>query len=469
MTKGHAKKALWFLLLCSLPSFAAPSWLHTNSGTSTPLTAISTTAGNVVVAMVSSSGATPTLTLGSQAMTQIGACVQHVFSAGTLYDCAFWVKATGGQTSITCGGVCTSVNFMAYGEASGAGTPYIDNIEECTNYGTTQCQTNGAATSNVIVGIPYNPGYSSEALMFIASASATCTAPSFTNLTSTSSAIPNGNSVGWGISSGTSQATMLPVPACGSTDGLAIGVVGAGATQQLTSNQAFQSQETPVTTGSATVTVHVANTGDLFLALPWCITTCTTGTLTLGSQALTCPASAQGVSSSVNGQGFICYVITNTSGALTLTFTPGGSPTQWQVLGFDEPLSANTAIAFDTAAFAHCESGCSEGTTVTTPSLTASGTGELFFNYVFSEFHVTAFGGSWACYLYGQTSTDTNTCYTATTENGVAWITNAASATEAPNATVITSDSPFGSIVAAFKYATTSGPCLLGILGVGRC
>lgn len=445
-------KRFLLISLCAIcsPAWATVTWLHTANGTSATLTVTSTTAGNPVVVMESSNGSSPTMKLGTQSMTQYGACVPHLYSGGTLYDCGFWVVATGGQTTVTCTG-CTSPNFMAEGEVSGAGTPYIDTLQECTSYGFL-CQVNGAGS---VVGVTHNPGYSSEALMFISSCSGSTGTPTFTNLTSTSHAQPNGNTVGWGISSGTSTVAMSPTSACNSADGLGIGVIGAGATQQLTSNQAFQSDSAIATSGSIALTVHVANTGDLFIAPVWCISTCTITTLTLGSQSLTCPSGAQGVSSANTGKAFLCYVVTNTQGTLTLTFTPGGSPSQYQALGFDMPLSGQTSIAYDTAAVDHCDSGCTEGTNVTTPSLTASGTGELFVNFVSTEHHATGFGGSWGCNIFSQVSGDIETCFAVGTVNAFGWIANASSATVAANATILDNDDPFQSIVAAFKYSST--------------
>jgi hypothetical protein len=443
-------------LLFGAPLWATVSWLHTANGTAATLTISSTTSGNPVVVMVSSNGATPSVSLSSptQAMTELGSPVPHLYSGGTLYDAVFYVtSATGGQTTATCTG-CTSPNAMAEGEASGVGAPYIDTgMNACTSYNE-RCQVNGAATA---VGVTYNPGYSSEAVMALSSCSNSSGTPTFTNLTSTSSALPNSNAVGWGISSGASQVAMISTSGCGSADGLIVGVVGSGATQQLTSNQAFQSDAAVKTSGSLTLTVHVANTGDLFVAPLWCLSTCGITTATLGSQNLTCPSLAQGFSSSFTGQGFLCYVVTNTSGALTLTFTPSGSPSQWQALAYDMPVSGQTSIAFDTAAVDHCDSSCTEGTTITTPSLTASGSGELFLNFVYTQHHVVSFNGSWGCNVFSQVSGDILSCFGVTTVNGLGWIANAGSATEAPNATVLDSNDPFQSIVAAFKYSSTAG------------
>lgn len=440
------------LLACgsALPAHATVSWLHTASGTSSPLTVTSTTAGNVVVAMTSSTNTPSAPSLGSQTMTK-AFCVAHAFSAGPLEDCTWYVtSATGSQTSVACSS-CTGTNFIAEGEASGAVSPFIDYFQACTSDGG-QCQTNGAGS---VVGITYNPGYTSEAIMFGSSCSGNSGTPTSTNITLTT-ALPNSNPIGWGVSSGTGLVAMTPTPPCDSADGMAIGVVG-NSTQNMTANHAFQCASAETTTGSITQTCQVAHSGDLFLAPAWCLSSCTISTFTLGSQNLTCPGgNATGVSDANTGQPTVCYVVTTASGSLTLTFTPGGSPSEYQVIGFDIPISAQSTIAYDKAAFSNCASSCSEGTTITTPSFTASA-GEQLFNFTVNQFHTTGFGGSWGCYVFAETSTSTDTCFTPTTENGLAWITNSGSGSVSADATIISSDAPFQSIIVGFTQTSTVG------------
>lgn len=445
------KLALIIVLLCTVPAWAtSPTLVNHASGTSATLTVTSTTSGNMIVGTVSSNGSSPTLKIGSQSMTQIGACVPHLYSGGTIYDCAFYVSsATGGQTSMACTG-CTSPNAFSESEWSGAASPWVDSINECTSY-PSRCQVNGSAT---VTGITLNPGFSNEGFHAFASCSGSSGTP--TGSTFAYTATPNGNPVAWGTTTGTGQIAMIPTSGCNSADGLIVGIVGTSSTQQLTSNQAFQSDSADTTSGSITLTVHVANTGDLFIAALWCISTCGLNTPTLGSQNLTCPAGAQGVSSSNTGQGFICYVVTTAQGALTLTFNPTGSPTGYQALGFDMPLSGATSIAYDTAALDHCDSSCSEGTTVTTPVLTAGGSKELAVNFVYTQHHATTPGSPWACNIFNQVSGDIEQCTAVSTVNLVSWIPNASSATITPSTGILDSNDPFQSIVAAFKYSSTS-------------
>jgi len=441
-------------LLCSAPVWATPTLVNHASGTAATLTVTSTTAGNTVVVIVGSNGATPSVVLGAQSMTQLGACVPHLYSGGTLYDCAFYVgSATGTQILATCTG-CTSPNFMMEGEWSGTVSPYVEGPNECTSYAA-RCQVNGAAA---VVGIPFNPGYSSEGFQAIASCSGSSGTP--TGSTFAFTGTPNGNPVAWGTTTGTGQIAMIPTSGCGSADGMMVGIIGSGSTQQLTSNQAFQSDSALCTSGACTLTVHVANTGDLFIAPLWCITTCTTGTIALGSQTMTCPSGATGVSDANTGQGRVCYVVTNTQGALTLSWTPGGSPTQYQVLGFDMPISGQTTVAYDTAAFSNCASGCSYGSTYTLPSLTAAGSGELFVSFGYTAHHATTPNSPWGCYIYNQVSGDIQQCTAVSTVNLFSWISAAGSATEAANFGVLDANDPVGSIVAAFEFSSTvSGHC----------
>jgi hypothetical protein len=213
---------------------------------------------------------------------------------------------------------------------------------------------------------------------------------------------------------------------------------------------------TQVTSGSATVTAQIQNVGDLVLLFPWCISTCTISTLTLGAQSATCDI--LGSSNASAGQPNICHVIANTSGALTVTFTPGGSPSGWQVAYQDFSLSGQTSVAFDLSATSNCSSGCSEGTTVTLPSITPSVTGELLANFVTTLNHGSGpHSGSpqWSCYMY-LSGANIGTCQMPTTQNDAAWIVRSASGATTANMNILTNNDPYQSLIAAYKFTSTA-------------
>ncbi len=405
--------------------------------------------------IITSSSAVPaSVTLGSQTATQLGACTPAVSS---MVNCAFYIASeTGGQTSVTCN-TCGTINYIASGEWSGVSASHaVDYLTECASAVTTVCQMNAAAT---IVGLQYSPGYSSEGVMWGFTCSSSSSTPTSSGVTNLVTAVPGGNPIAWGNTSGTTLAQVTPTSGCQVTNGVAFGFVGSGATQQLTSNVNYVDYTPVETSGSATLTAHIANVGDLFIAVPWGIPSFALGTLTLGSQTFTCPASAQGASSSLTGMTYVCYLITTSSGAQTLTFTPSGSPTQFQINYADISLSGNNSFSLDQAAFAQCQASCTEGTTVTTPTVTPTATGSLVLNMVNAYRHTAGIGGSWQCYAYLGASED-GACWTGGTINLLDWIINSAAGSVSPNTTLTASDDEFESIVLVGKYTSTLAPAV---------
>jgi hypothetical protein len=309
------------------------------------------------------------------------------------------------------------------------------------------------------LGVTYNPGYSSEAVMMLGYCSGTCTTPTtYAGWSGTPTvSAPGGNFLAYGISSGTTQVSAASTS--GAFAGFAIGITGSGATQQLTSNQNYQEYSTEVTSGTITLSANVAMAGDLVIVPVVCVSSCTVSTLTLNGSAMTCPAGVTGPSNSSTGQGRICYATASSGGTQNIVFTPGGSPASYQISYMDVSLSGNNSIAYDTGTYYDCvqSSTCTTGTnTVTLPSLTASGSGEYFVHFLLTQHHVTGYSGSWGCYEFVGASGDNSSCFPVSTVNGIAWISAAGSATEAANATMLDTNDPYQSIVAAFKYTSTS-------------
>jgi len=357
--------------------------------------------------------------------------------------------------AVTCTS-CGTFNYISAEEWSGQNSsPTFDIASGCAAQLTNSiCQMANDGTT--ILGLRYSPGYSSEGVDFAVTCSGSSGAVTFANLTSTGSDLSAGsNPVGWGISTGTPLTSMKATLACQISSGIAVGVIASGATQQLTSNVNQVGDTALKTSGSATFSLNIQNVGDPIIIEPWCKNTCTIGTLTVGSDTAVCPASAQGVSSANTGQGFICYVLSaSASGSKTVTFIPGGSPTQWQVSAQDISLGGQTTASFDKAAVDTCDSGCLEGLAVTTPSITPTKTGSLLFNFVYTAHHVAGNAGSWVCYAYVQTG-DNDNCQTPTTQNQSSWIINSAAGATAADTTIGTSNDPFQSIILDLSYTST--------------
>jgi len=232
--------------------------------------------------------------------------------------------------------------------------------------------------------------------------------------------------------------------------------IGSGATQQPVANPNNQDYSAQCTTGSCTVTAFVFNVGDLVAVHIWGKNNFGITTLTLGSQTITCPASTQGTTNANAGQPGICYVIATSAGSKTITFTPSGTPTDFQVAYQDFTVSANTTVAFDKGAISNCVSACSEGTTVALPSVTPTNTGSLLINFVATQSHALAPAGSWSCYSY-IASGETQDCTMVTTKNVAAWILNSAAGATTPQMTILNTNDPYQSSVAVFSLAAAGG------------
>lgn len=436
------------LLLFSLPSFGAISVVNAKQNcTATPCTVTSTTAGNFFLIGTDSS-TKPTaanVKLGTQTSTLVGC---ELRSTAVSNICA-WVitSVSGSQTSVTCTS-CGTVNAIIGLELSGIdATHYLDSFVPCFG-ASTRCNENGSAT----IGSFFTPGYSSDFIFYQGNCSGSSSSITASGITLTT-AFPNGEPNGQGIVTSTSQISMAMDSACGHGGAYVVALKGSGASQTSTSNLAYQDYTATATSGSLTLTAYAANAGDLMIAIPWCLPTCTISTLSYGSQNFTC--NANGVSDSNTGEGFICSITSVTAaGSATLTFTPGGSPSQYQVLYIDIPLSGQTTIAYDTSAFANCASSCSEGTTITLPSITPT-TGDLLLNFINTQHHVTGYTSPWGCNAY-LGSGETLSCFTVSTVNGIGNVLNASSGSTSANATILDSNDPYQSLIAAFKYTSTA-------------
>jgi len=466
------------LILIALLCLAIPATSQTRvqekaSTTTTVTLASPSTIGNTMIFFVSSStNGTETVKLGTQTALPLGACTSPVVSS--LHECAYHIDSISvASTSVTCTS-CGTFNYIAAIEWSGTnGSPTVDYATGCAEGSTfsATCQTNNV---NAILGLQYSPGYSSEGVSFGMTCSGSSGNPTFSNLTSTGFDLANtgSNPVGWGTSSGTSQTSMKPTIACGTASGIVVGVLGSGATQQLTSSVGQVCDSVQKTSGSAILTCNIQNIGDPVFAQAWCFTACTVSTLTLGAQNFVCPAGGTSLSSIDTGQFFSCYILASTSsGSQTVTFTPGGTPSEWQVSVQDVSLSNQNTLSFDTSAIdTGCATGCTYGTypgtsptgpTITTPSITPSTTGELLVHFIITQHHVTGPGGSWACYSYQIISTDVQSCQTVTTVNQASWISNSLSGATTADATVLDNNDPFQSGILAFKYTSTAGGSVL--------
>lgn len=452
------KKLLIVFLLCS-PMWATISVVHAKQNcTATPCTVTSTTAANFFL-IGTDTASEPTaahVTLGSQTSTAVS-CEWR--SAGSPSWICAWVitSVTGGQTSVACSD-CGKVNALIGIELSGIDTVnYRDAFMPCYQAGGTSPCNDGPTGASI--GIPYAPSYSNEFIYFQANCQGIATTVTGTGVSLTAS-FPSGEPNAYGVIASASSLTVTSNCNNAPDGAFVLGLKGAGASLSLNGNLAYQDYTAVNTSGNATITAYVANVGDFVGIVPWCLPSCTnpqTSGLTLGSQSATCSATASGVSSSNTGQGWICYVLSaNTAGANTITYTPGGSPTQYQLIYQDFVLGGTTAMSHDVDAVAHCDSGCSEGTTVTTPSITPSSTGELLLNFVTTLGHTTGVSGSWGCFAFVG-SGDTLDCWPVTTINMPSWILSSASGSTSSSTTILNSNDPFQSIISAFKYSNTAG------------
>lgn len=454
------------VLLLGLPAAGAISVVHAKQNcTATPCTVTSTTASNFFVIGTDSS-TLPTaanVKLGTQTSTKI-AC--EFLSAGVSNICT-WVitSVTGAQTSLTCTS-CGTINAIVGVELSGVDASYLDVWIPCYSAAGALCQSNNAGTS---VGFKFTPGWSNEFIFFMGNCNTSASTVTGTGITLTS-AFPNSEPNAQGTI--TSASAIQITNNCGSTPAgsFLLAIKGAGASQNATANIAYQEYGAVATTGNATVVGTVANVGDTILIHAWCLPSCTITTLTLGATNATC---APGGGSNTNaGEVFICWVLSAGAAGTgqTITFTPGGSPTQWQVFYTDVVPSSSNTMSHDQDASANCQSSCSEGATVSTPSITTT-VGYFLDNFVSTLNHANGVTGSWGCNAYTQISGDSAVCQVVSTKNQAAWIKNTTGATTAASTTALVSNDPFQSVMTSFKFSglTTPSGCsnFIAMMGVG--
>jgi hypothetical protein len=411
----------------------------------TPCTlASNVTIGNSLGVIISVGTLAP-VQIGSQTLLQQGSTV---IDAGTTSTTAFAASpVTVSSNSVTCTS-CSLINYIFAVEFSGVNG--IEPVIGCFGPEAT-CQVNSAG---VLLDLQYNPGYSTEGVMFGYTCSGSAGAPKLIGLRGGGLANPSGNSIGWGISSNTTSTGLLSTTACGNSSAIGLAFIGTGSERQPTVNPNQSENSTIATspTTTATVAATILNVGDLVTFEPWCLPSCG-GTIIMGSQTATCPASTQGSSNASAGQPGICYIIATSSGIQTVTFTPSGGPTQFQIAYHDFTVSANSNVAFDQGAVTNCTGSCFEGTNVVLPSITPTHTGSFLLNYVSTLNHVVgpATGSpKWSCYGYIGTG-DNHNCNMLTTQNGVVWILSSASGSTTANMTILTNDDTYESVIAAFQ------------------
>jgi hypothetical protein len=428
-------------LLCfALPASATPTFVQNASGTTFPLTFTAVTAGNALGVFSDASvqpgsiqtnnGQTLTLAKGSCDVGPISLKIRFYLLK----------SSTGGETSITCT-TCGSQNSARAYEWSGLdATNTFDHISLCTTLGfSAPCTIN------------FNPGFSAEAVMgqFICTGSASTFTG--TGVTWGNKTFPNGEGGAAGVTSAAGQITGTVDSGCGATIGIIVGLKGSGATLGCTSDTAYYDYSTELTsTGNPTIAANVNEVGDLLIAAPWCITSCTVTSVTMGSDTLTL---AQAGNSNANtGQTWIYYKLASTvSGAQTLTFTPTGTRTHSQVTFYDFTPSAGCTFAHNVDSGV----GTGTGTAINTPSITPT-TGDLLFNITLATTHVGSVNSPWLCNIFTGASED-DTCEIGFTVNAMGYILSASAGATANNMTQISS-SDWQALISSFKLTGTAAP-----------
>jgi hypothetical protein len=149
---------------------------------------------------------------------------------------------------------------------------------------------------------------------------------------------------------------------------------------------------TAATATTATVTLTIATATDPVVLSVWCVSTCTiTGVQDGGARAYTKSINSPGVNNGGTGTPYIYYrLAAGTTGSTTITVTTSAS-IQHQVQAIEFPVGTSCTVTFDKDAF-----GTGSGTSVTTPSITPAGSGEILFGFVATAgTGITAAGSPW--------------------------------------------------------------------------
>lgn len=435
------------LLLCA-SLWAAPAITHRYNVTSAPVTLTALGTAHTVVAAIDASVVPASVhvtggTGGSQALTQWGSALINSSS-----HVSWWVLntsgASAGETSLTCT-TCGTVNAVHAWEISGTNTTNpVDKLVICTSPGF--CNQ----PSNVLT---FNPGFSAEAILYAGNCSGSASSVTATGVTLTT-AFPNGEPGGDGITSAAGTITISPDSGCGGVGNTILGVQGAEATQACTWDASyFDYSAAGNSTAHPTISATSTQAGDLIAIAAWCISGCSTGTMAVGSDSATFAAQT-GVSNASTGQPFIAYDVTSAAGPQTITWTPTGTWTQDQIAYYDFVPSQGCTISHDVDATpAICTSSCSSP--ITSPSITPT-QGDLLFNFTPVFSHATGVGGSWVCNDYTQAG-ETASCFFVTTVNVSPYILSAPSGSTANNVTQLVSTAAWQGIISAFKLTGSGG------------
>lgn len=213
---------------------------------------------------------------------------------------------------------------------------------------------------------------------------------------------------------------------------------------------------TYVTSGTtATVSATVHAVGDLVVFSGWCGSTCGSGyTLAFESGNLT-EIGTKGTSSSSTGEPHMFYKLSATAtGAQTATITVTASE-QLQVGYIDFSPSAGCSFAHDVDSSLSSGSGLN----VNAPSITPTNTGEVL--YQFASISGSTIGTAASPWTAG-------TVYSST-GNGDEYILSSSSGSTTASYSSGSANN-WESIITSFVMSSTSsGPCTIATLGVGRC
>jgi hypothetical protein len=141
---------------------------------------------------------------------------------------------------------------------------------------------------------------------------------------------------------------------------------------------------------SATVSATIGAVGNLVIIPVWCYASCTLGSVTLGSQAATQIGTTAAADANA-GQPTIFYILSaNTSGTLTITANVSGTHSDVQVGYHDFTPSAGCTFSHNVDS----GYGTGSGTTVNTPSITAT-VGDVEFMFTAVSSAVSTINAPW--------------------------------------------------------------------------
>ena len=439
------------LLCLAVPANATPAIVHSNLST-TSTTISSTTAGDGFV-LITGSASTPTAAAitGGDSMTKWGCLPTSVSSQ---HRCVFYPKqeTSGGHTAFSCTG-CGTVNAYTWAEISGQDTAtFIDHVIPCFEPSTVPWSYGTDGTTPTVEQCRYDPGFSSEVVLYGADVTGTCASAAGTGATWSTSVASGGNPGGSAISSGFGQLTFTPaVASCGVGNAIMLGIIGAGATQSSTCawDIGYHDYGAQITTGSSmTVSANFEQSGNLILTAGYVLAGATGVSVSDGTDSFT--QSFSGTSSSDTGQVFLHYLLGNTvTGAQTITATITGSHSNAQI-GYAEFIpSAKCTMAHD----ADSSVGTGSGATANTPSITATaGALEWIYTAAGSGTHVSHTNSPWVCNVFALAG-ETGDCTYVNSRNAFGYVLSATGSATANNMSTTTGTWQAGA--SSFKLTPT--------------